>query len=112
MTFKFRRPKDDGRPRPTWVSLAAGDDTGAFLGTVWGEHGSHDVRRSGKVTVSNSATSARLLAWVMACIDGKVADPLAKAEFWHEGRCGRCGRTLTVPESIASGVGPECQGRL
>lgn len=29
-------------------------------------------------------------------------------EFWHEGRCGRCGRLLTVPESIASGFGPEC----
>ena len=29
-------------------------------------------------------------------------------EFWHEGRCCRCGRTLTVPESIESGIGPEC----
>jgi hypothetical protein len=29
-------------------------------------------------------------------------------EFRHEGRCGRCGRTLTVPESIDSGFGPEC----
>jgi len=27
---------------------------------------------------------------------------------FHEGACGRCGRTLTVPESIASGFGPEC----
>jgi hypothetical protein len=27
---------------------------------------------------------------------------------YHEGRCGRCGRTLTVPESIESGFGPEC----
>jgi Family of unknown function (DUF6011) len=27
----------------------------------------------------------------------------------HEGRCGRCGRTLTVPESIDSGLGPECR---
>jgi hypothetical protein len=26
----------------------------------------------------------------------------------HEGRCGRCGRTLTVPSSIESGIGPEC----
>jgi hypothetical protein len=26
----------------------------------------------------------------------------------HEGKCGRCGRTLTVPESIESGFGPEC----
>lgn len=29
-------------------------------------------------------------------------------EVWHEGRCGRCGRRLTVPESIANGLGPEC----
>ena len=26
----------------------------------------------------------------------------------HENRCGRCGRTLTVPSSITSGLGPEC----
>lgn len=29
-------------------------------------------------------------------------------EIWHEGRCCRCGRVLTVPESIAMGIGPEC----
>lgn len=33
-------------------------------------------------------------------------------EIWHEGRCGRCGRKLTVPESIAAGLGPECAGRV
>jgi hypothetical protein len=27
---------------------------------------------------------------------------------FHTGRCGRCGRTLTVPESIQAGIGPEC----
>lgn len=26
----------------------------------------------------------------------------------HENHCGRCGRTLTHPESIDSGYGPEC----
>jgi hypothetical protein len=26
----------------------------------------------------------------------------------QEGRCGKCGRTLTVPSSIATGLGPEC----
>lgn len=29
-------------------------------------------------------------------------------EFFHSGRCCRCGRILTVPESIMSGIGPEC----
>lgn len=32
----------------------------------------------------------------------------AKFEVWHEGKCGRCGRKLTVPESINTGFGPEC----
>lgn len=36
----------------------------------------------------------------------------AQLEIWHEGRCGRCGRTLTVPESIAAGLGPECAGKI
>lgn len=29
-------------------------------------------------------------------------------EFFHEGKCGRCGRALTDPESIERGIGPEC----
>ncbi len=30
----------------------------------------------------------------------------------HEGRCGRCGRALTVPSSIESGIGPECAKKM
>lgn len=33
-------------------------------------------------------------------------------EVWHEGTCGRCGRTLTVPESIERGIGPECAQQM
>ena len=29
-------------------------------------------------------------------------------EFWHSGRCGCCSRLLTVPASVARGIGPEC----
>jgi hypothetical protein len=29
-------------------------------------------------------------------------------EVWHEGRCGRCGRKLTTPESVERGFGPDC----
>jgi hypothetical protein len=28
--------------------------------------------------------------------------------MYHMGLCGRCGRPLTVPESVESGFGPEC----
>lgn len=32
--------------------------------------------------------------------------------IYHEGKCGRCGRQLTDPESITRGFGPECVKRL
>ncbi len=30
----------------------------------------------------------------------------------HEGKCGCCGRSLTVPASIDRGIGPECAKRV
>ena len=35
-----------------------------------------------------------------------LGDP--QAEFFHIGKCGKCGRILSDPESIARGIGPEC----
>jgi hypothetical protein len=36
---------------------------------------------------------------------------LDQCEFWHEGRCGVCGRMLTTPESVRMGLGPICSER-
>lgn len=32
----------------------------------------------------------------------------SKLHVYHEGKCGKCGRKLTTPESIKRGFGPEC----
>jgi len=32
--------------------------------------------------------------------------------FFHEGKCGKCGRKLTTPESIKNGFGPTCLGGM
>ena len=37
---------------------------------------------------------------------------LTNAKVHHEGKCGCCGRKLTVPESITRGIGPECWSRI
>ena len=39
----------------------------------------------------------------------KFSDKLA---IYHEGRCCKCGMPLTVPESIDSGIGPECNRQM
>jgi hypothetical protein len=33
-------------------------------------------------------------------------------EVWHEGFCGKCGKRLTVPNSIEIGIGPDCIKKL
>ncbi len=35
----------------------------------------------------------------------------AALEVWHSNHCSRCGRLLTTPESIRTGIGPVCSER-
>ena len=63
-----------------------------------------------KSKIREDAPSAKGFCWFFAQIEG-FKDFDTKVEFWHEGKCCRCGRKLTVPESIASGIGPECAGK-
>jgi hypothetical protein len=66
------------------------------------------VPRAGDI--SKDAPSAKAFDWAWrAIVRNTMPDQL---EVWHEGRCGRCGRKLTVPSSVALGFGPECSGKV
>lgn len=67
-------------------------------------HGGH------KAKVSREAPSFLALDWTWRKLcANELPDQL---EIWHAGKCCRCARTLTVPESIESGIGPECAEKL
>lgn len=51
---------------------------------------------------------ATSFGWLVRHLGGS----LGAVEVWHTGRCGRCHRKLTVPESIAAGIGPECRTKM
>jgi hypothetical protein len=108
-TFKFQRPDSDAPNRPIWVRVLNGPDNEnsyEFVGTIWIQSNGSYMLVRGKSTIQEDATSVKILNWFIRAINnGRV---LEQAEVWHEGRCGRCGRKLTVPESISSGYGPEC----
>lgn len=53
-------------------------------------------------------TAAKGFTWLWHHLDN-LPDTM---ELWHEGACGRCGRPLTDPDSIAAGYGPDCRERL
>lgn len=64
---------------------------------------------SGKV--GRLAPAYKALGWFVDAAKNRRDVLGSQLEVWHEGRCGRCGRKLTVPGSIAAGLGPECAGR-
>lgn len=102
-TYKIRQCQDKA---DLWfVNLLRGPDNEAdfsYLGTIRPNGFAHGKRSN----VSAVAPSAQGFRWFWAQIGAQqLPDTL---EVWHEGRCGRCGRKLTVPESVAKGFGPEC----
>lgn len=63
-----------------------------------------------KAKVGENAPSVKAFDWAWRQLaQGNMPSSL---EVWHEGKCGRCGRKLTVPSSIRSGFGPECEGKV
>lgn len=96
---------------PKFIRVLTGSDNESsysFLGTFWFREGSflwhHDKRRR----ISIRAASAKAIRYLFQHLNNNnLPDGL---EFWHEGVCCKCGRALTVPESIAAGIGPTCAG--
>jgi hypothetical protein len=114
-TYRISKPKeDDDRPHRGpevfFVSLMSGADNESafqYLGVIRAGQGGHRYEHGRKSKISAEAKGAVAFAWFASQLF--FANRLSPTvEAWHEGRCGRCGRPLTVPESIESGFGPEC----
>ena len=96
-----------GNPPPHFVSVLDGPDHYSFLGTVF----NRTIYAPGKRShIATDAPSAVAFAWVWKYLSsGRMHPELA---IYHEGRCGRCGRRLTTPESIETGLGPVCAQKM
>jgi hypothetical protein len=109
-TYKIR-VSDDGKTH--FVSLLNGPDNESdykYLGRIVDGEKLWVGRRVPKAgDIGKDAPSALAFdyAWYHLSQD-KIP---ATLEIWHEGRCARCNRKLTVPSSIESGFGPECAGK-
>ena len=109
-TYKVRKKEVEEGKELHFVSVLTGCDNENdfhFLGTIFE---GRTFRHGRKSRIGINAPSHRAFEWtfnrVMSDADMKGV------EIHHEGKCGRCGRKLTVPESIESGFGPECFGLI
>lgn len=110
-TFKAGQSKDDqGNLSPVFIKVLTGPDNTSDYQYI-GFLRLNDILNLQAGRKGNQQHPAfKALWWVLqAALRGKW-DALQQVEFWHEGTCGRCGRALTVPESIERGLGPKCAG--
>ena len=110
-TYRIRQPKN--RPGatfakrvPHFVQVLTGPDNAEnykYIGTLFDKA---VFAYGAKSTIHRDAPSIRVFEWFWGRVTAQFLP--SSLEVWHEGRCGRCGRALTVPESIERGIGPEC----
>jgi hypothetical protein len=113
-TYKVSAMKDRTDPKKKvkgyfFVALMIGPDNDnhfTYLGMIRNGVFSHTIRSRIQVT----AESFKAFDFVWRWLHTKP-ELHPQIEFWHSGRCGHCGKKLTVPESIALGIGPICAGK-
>ena len=66
------------------------------------------LRLTGKSKYSEDSLPVKVFKWALKQI--KEGKSLKEGySIQHAGKCCRCGRTLTTPDSIGKGIGPECE---
>lgn len=104
-TYKVRRA-DKGKGNVHFVTLLTGSDNETaytYIGMIKGN--AFVLTAKSKMTADAMPVKAFDFYTRHVVAAKHLPDCL---EVRHNGHCGRCGRTLTVPESIDNGIGPEC----
>ena len=107
-TYKMRQGNDDTAPH--FLSVLSGPDNWAnyqYIGFVpFKAPATLVAGRNGKP----DALSYKVFRWALSHLQaGNMPSDLT---IQHEGKCARCARRLTHPDSIARGIGPECATKM
>ena len=110
-TYTVSKPKDFNELSPIWfIGVLAGPDNHSdyrYLGIIR-KDGVVALTAKSKFEVTSKAYS--VAKWAVKVVwEGKTIPE--GYSIRHSGKCGRCGRQLTHPESLDTGIGPICAGR-
>ena len=111
LTFQIREIKKNGKVVPNQFSVqckSLGDKEYGyqFLGYL----NLATKRFNSYKRTPNTFIGFKVFFWLMQNLERLEAFP--KLAIYHEGRCCKCSLPLTVPESIDSGIGPECKRKM
>lgn len=103
--FTFKIKKDKKNDSLFYVSVLNGPNNVKdylYIGAIF--NGTFKITPNSRVKAD--APSFKVFQYVLNCLKNKNLQEFI--HVYHNGRCGRCGDMLTVPESIIRGLGPVC----
>jgi hypothetical protein len=111
-TFQVRKPPADQNFSMFLVFFLTGPDNQHDYNYMGCLKQNGELRITQKSCMKTDSWPFKILSRVLARIwEGNTgAIEFAGWNVHHEGRCGKCGRMLTDPDSIRIGIGPHCRG--
>lgn len=117
-TYKVTRKEDKDKVF-YFVNLLTGSDNTSnytYLGMLvktsvhikGSAHFIQQVKLTRASKFNNDSKPVKVLDWALKVVEGLTELPDGYS-ILHDGRCGRCGRLLTDPDSIKLGLGPICR---
>lgn len=101
-TYRIKQPKDCSK---WFIAVLTGpDNTSNYTYIGFLNERKEYIHGRNRSPISEGAPSVMAFKWFF----NNLKD-LKGVECFHSGRCARCGRVLTVVESVTSGLGPECR---
>lgn len=91
-----------------FVGLLTGQDNDADYQYIGFFQADMKFRTSWKSKFTMDSAPSKAIAFTLDHINN-IPEAL---HIYHSCHCGRCGRTLTTPESVKRGIGPECSTRI
>ena len=108
-TFRIGRKTDT---QPFFVGILSGpnnENDYTYMGIY--DPSTHNVRLTQKSKYNEESVPLKVIRWgIKQVVENKELP--SGYSIRHEGKCCRCGRTLTDPTSIELGIGPECRSKV
>lgn len=104
---KFRARQSEAFRGVRFVKVLTGPDNTRDFTYIGHINDQHEFRTDRSSKINGQAPSVRAWAWFWDVLMRRLPK-LDQLEIWHNGRCSRCNRVLTVPESLSTGLGPVC----
>lgn len=105
-TYKVRQHDND--ENLYFIRLLVGENNEAdyrYVGCYYADRKKfHPAKPWKDIVIESCPPSIRAINFLLT----RMYNPPEQLIVYHEGKCARCGRKLTTPESIERGLGPEC----